>query len=573
MSCARPLKRCGRSSFYALPIKRYASRVTTAQSSITDTGDAVQEAIRRSVESIDPSSNGIGTLGDGFGLIAFAAAYNDAIAPWGTAPVVRDSQLRAFLTKEPYAMAAFGSIIARNAAMSWRIEAKTSKVEEQAHDLLMRANWGAGWLDFSSLYSMDILTQDKGQFTEIIREEDRPDAPTVAFRTLDAAYCWATGDPMEPVVYMDRVSGKYYRLKWYQVHHSLEMPMYTGMFAGTWGSYHRLQLCALSRALKGAQTYFNMEQYVEEKTGGRHTRAIHLVGGFAKKEIEDGMKLWQATNDGMLQSRYINPTVLAAVDPSAKPDVKTLELTSLPDGWDQEAALKDYLTLLAMALLTDYGELAPLPGKGIGTATQSETMDDKARQKGAGLFRKRIAHMMNTVILPDNCEFVWDEQDLKEEQYTAAIRKTRAEARGTMKANGEINEAGARMLALEQGDMSQELFDEMNTQKVVAPPPAQPFGGAGQVTGAGGPTPGMPQVQLDVPRSSTAMPNMSLTTDEGQATKDIVEEARNGLETQATDTIERSLRKVHANIRARLRDLSEEDLLDKALSTDKRRAL
>lgn len=537
----------------------------TQPASLESFGSDIDRAIRRSVETID-STDLVG-VGDRYGVLAFAAAFADAVPSWGVSPSVRDSMLRQFITKEPFAGSAFGSIIARNAAFSWEIRGP-ERTQQIGHELLLNANWGGGWVEFISLLSMDYLTQDKGAFIELIREADSERAPVVGLRNLDAAMCWSTGNPLQPVIFLDRVSGKYHRLKWYQVRQLRELPMFTGNFTGTFGRYHGMQLCALSRALKGAQIWFNVEQYQQEKTGGRHTRAIHVISGVQKADVEDAMKLQQANADGQLLERYIQPVILAAVDPDAKPSVATLELAGLPDAFNQQEGLKQYLTLLAMALLTDYGELAPLPGGQLGSGMQSEIMDDKSKKKGAGLFRKIITHVMNTVILPDNLEFAYDEQDMGEEEAEATVKKLRAEARALMVQTGEVDRAGARQMALDDGDISPELFEQMNakdltggafadTQRYIvqigggpgAETPGGPLGSPGNIIGT--PLTGKPT------QTVAPAPEPAPTGDQAQATKasDPIAEERLATEADAQAAIEKPLKRIYANISKRLTEL------------------
>lgn len=420
-----------------------------------DYQEQISRAVRRSRET--PDSAGQSGV-PGFGVLWFASHFADEILPWGQSPTVRDSQLKAFLTSEPVAASAFATVVAQYSAFSWELEGPEQS-KNAAHDLLHQAQWGRGWADFVSLLAWDYLSQDKGTFVEIVREEDAPESPCIGIKHLDASACWPTGDPNEPVIFYDRKGGKYHRLKYYQVWQLLESPMAHPYYSG-------LQLSAISRVLKAAQIFRNIEIYQDEKTGGRHAKAVHLLSGIpqaAVDALQDSLKAQQFDADQRLLSRYIQPLIYSTLSPEAKASVATLELSAMPDGWDQEKAFKIYMTCLSMALLNDYQEFAPLPGGNLGTSQQSEVLDEKSAKKGPGLFRKRVEHMMNFAgILPRNVEFSYDEQDIDEERARAEIRSTRATARATMKATGEVDAAGARQIALDDGDISEELFAAMN---------------------------------------------------------------------------------------------------------------
>lgn len=413
----------------------------------------VDKVINRSVASPeDIQVTGFG--GSASNLIYFASAYNDGIPKWGTNPVLRDIKLREFITTESYAASSFGSIISKYASAGWEIEGP-KKTRIAAHRMLHQANWGAGWENFLSKFAWDLLTQDKGAFVEITRSRNSPDAPVIGFRTLDSQYCWPTGNPDTPVIYFNRITGKYHKLNWWHVWHQLELPIHHPIFTD-------IQLCALSRILTGAKIFKNVTTYIEEKTGGRHSRAIHVLSGVGKKDVEDALKIQQSESDNQLLTRYIQPSILTILDPAARASVATLELASLPLGFDMSENLKDYFMLLALGLGTDYGELAPLPGNNLGSGAQSEIQDKKSERKGSGLFRKQVEHFINFIILPENVHFNFEAEDLDSKLKLAEIKKTRAESRSIMILNQEIDGAGARQIALDDGDISVELFLTMN---------------------------------------------------------------------------------------------------------------
>jgi len=137
-----------------------------------------------------------------------------------------------------------------------------------------------------------------------------------------------------------------------------------------------------------------------------------------------------------------------------------IELAMLPESWDKSEDFKEYLTVIAMALLTDYLELAPLPGGNLGSASQSEQLDKKSRAKGAENLRKLLSHMFNhSGILPQSVEFAWIDNDADAEQNQATQTKTRAEARKAMIDNGEITVPSALKMALDAEDIDQDIYD------------------------------------------------------------------------------------------------------------------
>lgn len=417
--------------------------------------------LTRSVETLPTKDQAPQAVSDsGWGILSFITQGLSEIPAWGTLVQRRDAMLRELLPTEPFAAGAFASVISRYASFSWTLKGPNRpRTTAAAQQMLLSANLGRGWVDYAAQLAMDLLTSDKGAFTELIRAADSPDSPVIGIRALNTLQCWATGNPEIPVIFWDQFSGEYRKLKWYQVHHLREIPMISPLIGR--GRVYDLQLCALSRVLLHMKAYRSTLEYLEEKTSGRHQRAIHVISGVGKNQLDDALAMQEANADAKLLKRYIQPTVVSSISPDAKLAVATLDLATLPDAFKPEELLKQYLTCLSLGLLTDYQELAPLPGGALGSGQQSTILDKKSKSKGAGIWRKLIAHMMNQLVLPDGIEFEFDEQDLDEDQAAALARETRAKGRALMKANGEVDAMGARQIALDDGDVSSELFEAM----------------------------------------------------------------------------------------------------------------
>lgn len=404
-------------------------------------------------------------------------AQVDSFSPWGVAPKLRDRQLREFFPRENLLASALATITARNAALSWKVTGH-EKTAEAGQGLLNNANFGAGWEDFISRLSLDLYTTDSGAFVELVRVEDSPDAPVFGINTLDSTRCYPTGVPEFPVIYEDTL-GRMHRMPWYSVVQLLEMPSaYTPTFAGM---FYRLQYCAVTRVLKAAQIMQSISTYTDEKVSGRFLRALHLISGVDEGHVQNALATAQASADVQGLQRYMMPAIVGAVDPGATIGHTIVELASLPDGFSSKEEREGYILALALGLLTDYGEFAPLPGGGLGTASQSETMNQKSRGKGSGLFQKLILRLINQHgVLPSNVEFEWDEQDLEADEKAEAVKTARASTRAARITSGEIDITVARQQALEDGDLTQQQFDELQArdaeaaQRSLLAPPTPP---------------------------------------------------------------------------------------------------
>lgn len=422
---------------------------------VEKTTDVDPKVIARSVQELPPDGAGPGYRTGALPFF-YVAQLADEIEPWGRNIKERDRQLRELFPKESMLQSALGIVCARNAAFSWKIEGgERSAARHQK--ILNQANFGKGWAHFVAQISLDLYTQDSGAYFEIIREADSPGSPVIGIAHLDPSRCYPTGIPDEPVWYQD-LHGRFHKMKWYQVVNLLELP-------ATYEGLPDVQYCAVTRMLTQCQIMRDISTYLHEKIGGRNPRAVTLLRGVKAEDMMAALATAELINDSKGRMRYTNPVFVSSVDPNADVDFNTLELASIPDGFDLDLSNKQYILQLAMAFMTDYQEFAPLPGGNLGTSQQSEILHQKSRGKGPGLFQKIVSEAINFLVLPEADEFVWDEQDIQEDKTVAEVRKLRAEERQIRIASGELSPRVARQLALEAGDLTQEQFDALEVEE------------------------------------------------------------------------------------------------------------
>lgn len=392
---------------------------------------------------------------DAGSIIWFVGSYADEMIQWGQNVKQRDKQLRNFILQENLFATALGIICNRNAGFSWKLDgpARTANILQDVFDL---ANFGEGWHDLIVKTSIDLYTQDNGAFWEIVRDAR---GALIGINHLDSANCYHTGNPEFPVIYVDRM-GKAHLLARNEVITLAEMPAPIERLYGQ-------QYCALSRMLRSVQTRKNIAIFDNEKTGGRNTKAIHLVQGATTQQIRDAMNQVRAEADAAGLLRYMNPVIVGSIDPTASVGHDTIELVSRPDNYDEEKAFIQYMNLIAMAFASDYQEFAPLPGGTLGTGNQSEILHLKNRGKGPGYFMKIITHALNMRVLPQNVHFFFDEQDLEAEKSDAEVRAIRAQTRATRIQSLEITPEIARQIANDEGDLHWEYLQALGEQDLV----------------------------------------------------------------------------------------------------------
>lgn len=425
---------------------------------LTDQKDDASRAasvISRPISTGSPSQP-MGSVADVL-LLRIAQAADD-IEPFGTLRgKLRDRQLRAFYPGESHFNSALGMMCARNAAFSYQLEGGPRMVRK-IQQVLDDANEGEGWHDLILKVSQDLYTSDNGAIIEIVRDGDSEFASLIGLNHLDSAHCYHTGDPKAPVIYRDR-EGKFHQLKWYQVVTLAELPTPIEMLYGR-------QMCALSRCLKVTQIIRDVMVYQQEKVGGRFEKAIHVVKGITTQQIQDALNTSRIEMDRKGQVRFTNVPIVGIPEPEGTLQIATLMLASLPDNYDQEKWLQWYITVLAMAFLSDFQDFAPLPSGNIGTGQQSVTLDKKGAMKGAALFRKIMGHALNHKVLPKTVEFKYEVQNVDMDQAQALVAKTRVEGYQILRLAADLPAAAIRQMAVDDGVISQDIFDQLGEMDI-----------------------------------------------------------------------------------------------------------
>lgn len=388
----------------------------------------------------------------------FMSQKGDEIAPWGQNIKLRDNQLRLLLPKENVWLSAVSIVASRNAAFSWQISGPNRTVK-RAHEILEEVEFGDGWEALIIKTSFDLYTQDNGAFWGLARvDNESPGSPVMGIYNLDSGRCFRTGNKLAPVIYQD-IYNKYYLLKWWQVCCFSEIPTPIEGLDG-------IQYCAFSRLLEALRVRRNILIYDNERTAGRNNQQIHLVQGVTTQQLKDAIAEVRAADDATGLLRYANPVIAGVLDPRATVGHDTIDMRSMPADYDSEEYFKEYMTQVAMALLSDYQEFSPLPGGNLGTSSQSKILHMKNYGKGPGLFRKLITHALNFKVLPRNVEFGFIDQDFEAERSEAEVKFIRARSRAARIASKEILPQVARQLANDDGDLRQEYLAMMGDQDI-----------------------------------------------------------------------------------------------------------
>lgn len=421
-----------------------------------------EAALDETVQSFPKASNSPGLGANWFTLSLASSA--DTITKWGLQTSRRDQQLREFWASEPFIAGAMANVAMRNAAFDWEIRGP-DKVAQAVAEMLQRAigRSGVGWVDYELAGSQDLYGTDNGRFEELIRDpgtdanskfkEER--APVIGLAHLDSGQCMRTGDPIYPVIYTDR-EGNLHKLAWYQVICFSEFPSAIESMNG-------VGVCAISRALRLSQIMRNLQVFKDEKIGGRHYKQMHFVSGVSRTEIDDAQKRGQEDASNRGQARFIMPAILASLDPEKPVSTATIDLASLPDGFNFDEEMRWYISGLALAFGVDYQEFAPLPGGNIGSSSQSVMLHKKSSGKGPATYMRRKVEAYKAYgVMPRVCSMVYNDKNEQEELERQTVRTKAAEEYAIDIRNGILSPEAVRADAVKRGIYDQKIIAMMD---------------------------------------------------------------------------------------------------------------
>lgn len=422
--------------------------------------DPFPKGFERTVQSFDDNLDAHElTLADSLTMYIANAASD--VPAWGYAPRLRDFKLRQFWPTETYLAGAMATIAIRNAAFEWEVQAKSDKLAEAVTDMLNRAIVlnEFGWEKYVMADSLDKQSQDNGCFTEIIRDPTisagsrfkGPNAPVIGIGHLDAYYCQRTGNPEYPVIYSD-INGKRHKMPYYNIITDSNMPSPLQTMYG-------IGYSCVTLTLRAAEILRDIMVYKSEKVSGRFFKAIHFVSGVSQAKIDAISTNQQEKADNQGLFRYIQPMILASLDPEKPVSTDTIELASMPDDYDEDTWMRWYITALANGFATDYQEFAPLATSNIGTGG-GDILNKKSRGKSPALWmRNKVKQLKYHGVLPKNVDIKFKEIDIEEELQIADKNTKVAEELAIEVRAGILTTDAARAILKARGIYDEDILN------------------------------------------------------------------------------------------------------------------
>lgn len=331
----------------------------------------------------------------------------------------RDFVLSSTVHHEAMWGAAVGIAITKTASLSFEIQGDVPLRVKRGQELFLSADGRrVGYVSFMAKHLRDFLTTDNGAFIEIVRATKSAGSAIIGIRHLDSRRCTRTGDPDIPVLYRDRM-GVIHEMRDYQVIMLADMP-------DPADTYYGVGLCAASRAYPAIYKLASIEWYLREKVAGLHPLAIHIVNGILSNQLNDAIAGAKQETLGKGVAQYMG-AVIVGIPAQTAPELVTIPLAELPDGFNRKEEFDISLLTYADCLGLDPQDLQPLTGQMLGTGAQSQILAEKAGGKGLAAWRQQWTHAVNEFILPEETVFVFVEKDYRDLKMKADVSKARAD--------------------------------------------------------------------------------------------------------------------------------------------------
>jgi hypothetical protein len=405
----------------------------------------------------------------------------------------RDRILTATLDLEDMWASAVNKAVTKLAVKGYEVSDNddSSRRVEYGKSLVMNFDGAAEYRAGVAKTVQDFLLTDNGWFCEVVRASNSPTSKVQALYHLDSFRCYRTGNLDYPVVYLD-YSGIFHKLRPDQVIFGSDMPSPRSRM---WNKGR----CAASRAFQTIIKLSAMDVYFTEKITGSRALSLNFITGISAQQLIDAQT--SADAEKVRKGHVVfKGAVMIPIQTDQAINIATLDLASVPDGFDVEQTQKDGYRKYALAIGLNPDELVSRAA-GLNSGHSAQVAEQAAEEAG-GLtyFVKDWEDKLNYLVMPKPTIFQIKTNDVRDQKEKADLHKTKVDTiavmRGTAQAPGWITDQMALQLSVDEELLPPEflpedvtpgaqLTDSGEQSKPLSPTPRAPY--AGQVTPAPAP--------------------------------------------------------------------------------------
>lgn len=334
---------------------------------------------------------------------------------------------------EPILAGAVYSMEAKMSSMTWRVEGGKNGASKVAHMLARARHLGGNdWTGFIAPEAIDFYTQDNGVWIDVVRASE-PYGQITDIATIDTRNCVLTGNAAIPMYYSSSTLSQELWYKPWQFIHFTSMPLPNERTLG-------LGYCAVSRAARAAKLLMALHDYDAEKLSNLPPEGIASVTGLTDREFRQAIRIWLEERKKNNSLTFPQVLWLIGNNPNAKVSVEISSFSAIPESFDRQTVIQQYVNTLALCFGVDTREFWAVSSGALGTAAETEVQHLKARGKGGGEFIALVERHFNAEF-PPGVTFAFDTQDIEEDMVAAGVAAAWIEAYFKLAFPGEGNDA------------------------------------------------------------------------------------------------------------------------------------
>jgi len=401
---------------------------------------------------------------------AMSMSSGPSLGPFWTPE--RDWQLYQTIFREGQWANAIFKAVSKMASQSFEVDGDVPTRVRKAREMLMQFDAERGWVPGLAKHLQAFLLTGNGAALEIVHQTGAPGSKVLGLVHLDTFRVTRTGDPDFPAIYRD-AKGREHVMKAHQVMLLSDMPDQSELWYG-------VGHCAAERAYKAIIRLEAIENYLYEKTTGKRPLAIHIVNGVNEAQLRNAVLLAKQDSSAKGLITYMGAAIVAMVDPTATPSVATIDLASLPDGFEAMDERKNAYLIYANAIGIDPQLLDPdlLASRAMGTGAQSKVIAEKMEGIGLSAWRKQFEHQINEHALDEKTTFAFEEVDLDAKRKEAETKAVWATILQTLTVSSVITSTQALQMGVDWEIIPEEFLPEDMTPDTALTDEAKPEGEA-----------------------------------------------------------------------------------------------
>lgn len=340
--------------------------------------------------------------------------HPDIISPWGYRQ--RDLDLRNlfYATHNSLVQGTVSNIVKQIQSTPWKIVGGRNNTA-YFQRMLQEAQFGEGWEAWLDRIVTDYLTQDFGAVVEIIGA-GKPDREikgrVTSIAQLDSLSCYASKNAEFPVIYFNEENNSMHRM------HQTRAVRLVDMRSPRRMAYSN-GFCALSRYVSQASVDIMLGRHDNEMLSDLPPAGILSTSGLTSTQWGNIQSIYEKNREADGQSIFRNTMVVNSIDPALPIKIEIVSFSALPENFDVEKFIRYHVNMLALTFGVDPQDIWPLSGQALGTGTQSEVLNQKAKGKMIGQIRTMLTRFLNRDVLPDGMEFLFEYKDTEDDKERA----------------------------------------------------------------------------------------------------------------------------------------------------------